>query len=247
MILNYKNAFIKKQKSFSIVEISTVLLIIGLLSSGTLVTKALVTRARIVKTIGKLNDYKNAVLIFKSLYNQFPGNLDEGTCIAFDIFAKQSISFFGLKMPFCTANYSGQIGLTQYSCMNCPIIAGAKNFAADAAASAFLNASSIIINNKNINLTGLDSTTESYNVLKMIFEEYEKNVFLSISPRANLFGNRLEFTVNKNSQLYIDFFEKNHVTLFGATQNLNTSVGALTSEMASKIDLKIDDGNPLTG
>lgn len=70
-----------KKKSFSMVELSIVLLILSLLAGGILIGRNIVDRAKIQRIIFEMNYYEKAFRQFYDNYDVVPGNLGYETCI----------------------------------------------------------------------------------------------------------------------------------------------------------------------
>lgn len=71
-----KRHMLKKQRGFTLVELSVVLLIIGLIVTGIFAGQDLVENARLRSTVAQLESYNTAVQTFKLRYNEFlPGDI----------------------------------------------------------------------------------------------------------------------------------------------------------------------------
>ncbi|MBT4878200.1 MAG: prepilin-type N-terminal cleavage/methylation domain-containing protein [Alphaproteobacteria bacterium] len=70
------------KKGFSLVELSIVLIIIGLLIAGVSSGSKLIKQARINSLINELNELKNSFNIFEQIYDQLPGDINN----AYDFF-----------------------------------------------------------------------------------------------------------------------------------------------------------------
>jgi prepilin-type N-terminal cleavage/methylation domain-containing protein len=64
----------KTQNGFTLVEISIVMIIIGLLIGGTFAGKKLIESARVMKTISLLKSVETATITFQSTYGRPPGD-----------------------------------------------------------------------------------------------------------------------------------------------------------------------------
>lgn len=62
------------KNGFTLVELSIVLVIIGLLTGGILVAQSMIESAKIIDEISKLQQYQVAVTNFKTKFNQLPGD-----------------------------------------------------------------------------------------------------------------------------------------------------------------------------
>ena len=73
----------KKQKGFTLIELSIVLVIIGLIVGGILVGQDLIRAAEIRATVGQIEKYNSAVNTFLGKYNAIPGDLTSDSALAF--------------------------------------------------------------------------------------------------------------------------------------------------------------------
>tara|TARA_R110002050_G_scaffold54754_2_gene123852 strand:+ start:4076 stop:4780 length:705 start_codon:yes stop_codon:yes gene_type:complete len=77
---------IQCQKGFSLMEISVVLIVMGVLIGGTIKGYALVENAQLKTVIKNINQYRMAVNIFKDQYGSLPGDYsDASTTIRSDL------------------------------------------------------------------------------------------------------------------------------------------------------------------
>ena len=67
----------KKQSGFSLVELSIVLIIIGLLVAGVTGGSKLIEQTKLNKVIRDLNNYKTAFHTFRLTYDAYPGDLQD--------------------------------------------------------------------------------------------------------------------------------------------------------------------------
>jgi len=74
-----------KQKGFTLIELSIVLVIIGLIVGGVLVGQDLIKAAEIRATIGQVEKYNSAVNTFRAKYNGIPGDLAQITAGSFGL------------------------------------------------------------------------------------------------------------------------------------------------------------------
>lgn len=226
-------------------EVSVVLLILGILLTTTLSFRAIINQAKISKIATKLNEYSQSIAIFYNTYQNWPGNLNEDQCMQHNSFSKYKIE--NNSYSICKADISKKITFTQYSCDKCQYTSASGNIASDIAAILFLNMEGLILNKKSLPLYALNDINDTYDKIKLYYEELDEDCFISIGSRVKIFGERFEFQITNDSQLYKNYYNKNQVTFFGANQNITQSNGALTSEMAEMLDLKVDDGKPYTG
>ena len=60
---------------FTLVELAIVITIIGILIGGVLKGQQLIDQARLAATINQVNNYRSAQMIFKTTYNELPGDM----------------------------------------------------------------------------------------------------------------------------------------------------------------------------
>ena len=60
---------------FTLVELAIVITIIGILIGGVLKGQQLIDQARLAATINQVNNYRSALMIFKTTYNELPGDM----------------------------------------------------------------------------------------------------------------------------------------------------------------------------
>lgn len=74
----------KNHKSgFTLIELSIVLVIIGLIVGGVLVGQDLIEAAKIRSTVSQIEQYKSAVNAFKLKYNELPGDMSASNASSF--------------------------------------------------------------------------------------------------------------------------------------------------------------------
>jgi prepilin-type N-terminal cleavage/methylation domain-containing protein len=75
----------KSQKGFTLIELSIVLVIIGLIVGGVLVGQDLIRAAEIRATVSQLEKYNSAVNTFRSKYSALPGDMPVTAAISFGL------------------------------------------------------------------------------------------------------------------------------------------------------------------
>lgn len=78
----------KKTAGFTLIELSIVLVIIGLIVGGVLVGQDLIRAAEVRSTIAQVEKYNTAVNTFRGKYNAVPGDLNASTASAFGFTAR---------------------------------------------------------------------------------------------------------------------------------------------------------------
>ncbi len=77
-----------EQKGFTLIELSIVLVIIGLIVGGVLVGQDLIRAAEIRATVGQIEKYNSSVNTFRTKYNGIPGDLSSDGANAFGFIAR---------------------------------------------------------------------------------------------------------------------------------------------------------------
>ncbi len=80
-----KNPNLIQQAGFTLIELSIVLVIIGLIVGGVLVGQDLIKAAEIRATISQYEKYNAAMNTFRTKYNGMPGDLSATQAIAFGL------------------------------------------------------------------------------------------------------------------------------------------------------------------
>jgi len=73
-------------QGFTLIELSIVLVIIGLIVGGILVGQDMIKASEIRATVGQIEKYNSAVNTFRSKYNGIPGDLLQANAAAFGLF-----------------------------------------------------------------------------------------------------------------------------------------------------------------
>src|SRR5271155_2823005 len=76
------------QHGFTLIELSIVLVIIGLIVGGVLVGQDLIRAAEVRATIAQIEKYNTAVNTFRGKYNALPGDMNAATATAFNFTAR---------------------------------------------------------------------------------------------------------------------------------------------------------------
>jgi len=232
------------KRGFTLIELSIVLVIIGLIVGGVLVGQDLIRAAEIRATVSQLEKYNSAVNTFRSKYNGIPGD------IRCDY--RFSFGFNGGETPSCT----GMTGAAGLADGNGLLESGAGSasdltkwtgeligfwsdlsvgnlvdgsFGGNAAAATYLNQAAVVPT------AAVTSATMPQWLPPAKLGR--GNYVLALSPGANLAN---------GPQQGFNYFIITGMTGISAT-GVYTTAASLTPIEARNIDAKIDDGQPFTG
>ncbi len=248
-----KKTFSTKKSAFSLIELSIVLIIIGLLIAGITGGASLIKGAELRAATSEARGYQVAVNGFYSLYNQLPGDLNK--------------AISGATIYSGPATGQGENGKIQYYADD--VVGNCATTNKNAAATP-CNSESVAAWNQLIATGTIDST------LALIF----LNIGTAQVPGIDMPSSKIKFAgwhfdyrnmvgsagnyVNDSEALGMvkeggAFLAQNVVVLTGATSSAtgttstlvngatNVSSGVLTGSDAFSLDSKIDDGKANTG
>ena len=78
----------KNKSSFTLVELSIVLLVLSILVGVLLTGRKIVDRANLQRVIFEIDYYKKAFTMYRDTYDVYPGNMDEETCMKYAEFSQ---------------------------------------------------------------------------------------------------------------------------------------------------------------
>jgi prepilin-type N-terminal cleavage/methylation domain-containing protein len=213
----------KDSAGFTLLEMSLVLLVIGLIIGGMLLGKSLLTTSRLQTVISDADSYITAVANFKQTYQALPGDIPTAS----SLWGLDS-SCGGSTTGTCNGDGNGQIGNASYEYEVFRLwqhLSLAGMFSQHMSGSA--TTGGVYSGTIGVNLpTGSISGGGFYMVWKGTIGSGDANYYFSGAP-SQFFG---------------------HTLIFGsAYTNAGTSGPILTADQASSIDSKIDDGVPSTG
>ncbi len=217
------------RSGFTLVELSIVLVIIGLIVGGVLVGRDLIKAAEIRATISQLEQYNAAIRAFRGKYGGIPGDLKYTEAGGFGFYTITHGSYigypgygdgngvirsaFGTTLPTSTVtNLYGEPFMFWRHLSEANLINGRYGFGLNAAAEA-------------VPMSGLDAI----------------NKFL---PAAKLTGSTIAVGSPLNG---INYFLMTKITSVNGVGAFGTSENPLTASEAYLMDSKIDDGLPAAG
>jgi len=212
-----------KQSGFTLIELSIVLVIIGLIVGGVLVGQDLIKAAEVRATITQIEKYNTSVRTFQGKFGGLPGDLVASTAAQYGIFDLTTVGG--------TAGFGDGNGLIE---------GGA------AGSSAFLGEPAVFW--KHLTDAGLADGNYGTNLVKATGASASQSIAGTYIPAAKLArGN--SFTVASSNGFNYYFI----AGLGSATQiTIATGVYAagtnnLTPQEGQNIDAKVDDGKPFSG
>ncbi len=244
--------------SFSLITLAIYVFAAGILIEVMIGSGTIIDNAKVIRLMNEIDYYNKANLSFVTKYSSLPGLLNEGKCVSFDEFK-----------PYC--RNQDNINLTTsekvYASLNCNATLGCTLEANGKAGSEdilrnFLLPMRYLKTAGEIDTihTGIDvqlSQDEDYSKKTWAPSRIEKNIYINIYNYYNngnathfLFNNHFIFGHNRNSLNQYDQQEKllHNNNQYLIYQRLDeTPKGSVPVNVASKLDIKIDDGRPLTG
>lgn len=210
---------------FTLIELSIVLVIVGLIAGGVVVGQDLIRSAEIRATISQVEKYKAAVNTFRVKYNGLPG----------DLMASQAIAL-GFQPRAGTAGRGDNDGFIEY-CTVGPLAssqAGCETllFWSDLSAALLIDGSFTTATD-----IGAGNIPSSQIGLYLPSAKFGKGTYI-----AAIAGNIGGGTTNYNNYFFVG-----GITSFLTVSAIMATTPTMTPLDARQIDIKTDDGLPLTG
>jgi prepilin-type N-terminal cleavage/methylation domain-containing protein len=209
--------FRSKNGGFTLIELSIVMVIIGLLIGGILVGQSLIEAANARSLVNQISSYRSALTIFSSKYgyNAIPGDFNNASSFIVGANNGDGNGIFGymdgsLDTPVACGGTGTTTGSIEYG-----------NFW-------YQLATLGLIPGTYVNLSGINPQTVGTNM-----------------PRINMFPSLGIFAYGSN-QANKNYFQVGY-TNSGSTSSHFPSQNFLSPNIALSVDSKIDDGNPIAG
>jgi len=228
------------QAGFTLIELSIVLVIIGLIVGGVLVGQDLVSAAGARATITQIEKYNQAVNTFRGKYNVLPGDMDGVAAVNFGFAQRSGIAGQG--------NGDGIIqGVCGASCWSAVAVGQGETsaFWSDLTYANGLNIN-LIEGSYPLGITGLMALTSTPGPLPNITGSAIANY---LPPAKIGRGNYIYIWCCGNlSTGSNNYFGISAISAIGTVNNWEVhSTPALTIKEAYSIDTKMDDGLPQSG
>ena len=231
---------ITPNNGFTLIEISIVMVVIGLIVGGILVGRNLIETAQLKSLMSQVEKYKAAVLTFQMKYNALPGDMSNAT------------NYWPQDPLTCNQNYAGTIGYTCNGDGDGHIGASSSN---DPNFGSVFHETFLAWN--HLSLAHLiEDPFPATGPYAQIYGSPGYNIPMMANTKNPAYGIELMYSftgmIGNNGQGTAG----SHVFVLGMQPPMNTLFGAgsgtyggraLTPNQAHYIDSKMDDGNPYSG
>ena len=232
-------------RGFTLIELSIVLTIIGLIVGGVLVRQSLIGAAAVRSQISQIEKYQTAVNTFRGKYGYLPGDIPDPDASTFGLIAREPQAFMGTG---CCGNGNGVI--EGFYTGGSPNVTGFSQTGETTVFWRDLSAASLIdgtfntasfYNTEYSNCTTTATTTPSISAYLPAAKLGQGSYVLVWSGGA---GNGL----NGNGLNYFGLGAVSNLGCWGSEVIVNNAPpSGLTVQQSYGIDKKIDDGLPQSG
>lgn len=212
----------RAEAGFTLIELSIVLVIIGLIVGGVLVGRDLIAAAQMRAQISQIEKYQVAVNTFKGKYGYQPGDIPEPYASQFGFVARGQYNGQGDGNAVLEGIYANSAG------QNCGACVSGENTLL------WVDLSTARLIPETLSIA--TATTVPF-IFGTSTDGYTPNA--RINPKAHVYV---------ASYLGINYIGISFIRYIGITQSgFPLMDGALTPREAFAIDLKLDDGLPISG
>jgi prepilin-type N-terminal cleavage/methylation domain-containing protein len=218
-----------RKHGFTLIELSIVLVIIGLIVGGVLVGQDLIRAAEIRATVGQKEKFDAAAVAFKLKYGALPGDIQPATAGAFGLF-----QLTGNCGGTCTVNRFGDGKINRS-------YTGVNSVWESFAFWRHLSEANLIEGKYGSDVTNPINATNGWATAT------PSGYLKLFSPEAKIGGGKY-FGLNESYRYVIDGGMTWYYTKFAADYSINGQGSDYSTPIiAQAIDSKIDDGKPNTG
>ncbi len=208
-----------KRKGFTLIELSIVLVIIGLIVGGVLVGQDLIKAAEIRATVGQIEKYNAAVNTFRGKYNGLPGDLISTAATAFGLTTRNGGTARGDGNGMIEGENAGTAG-------------GGRG-----------NREALLFWNDLSGTALVDGSYVGADTVAAISSSTTPN-FSQLYPSAKL-GRGTYIAAGSDSG--VNYYLLGGLTAVAITTGVYSTAVTLTPVEAYNMDTKLDDGAPNTG
>jgi prepilin-type N-terminal cleavage/methylation domain-containing protein len=210
---------------FTLVELSIVLLIIGLIIGGITAGSSLINQAKLRAVMSEFNQYQTAINTFKITYMSLPGDFSTASTIWPNC---NQTNNYALGINTCNGNSDGMVWYSTGG-------AGYGDAFEGLQAWQHLSLAGLIPGSYNAVSTGVNhGSTPGLNCPT---SKYGANTGWSFSNMVNTYGQPGNLVATQGNYMYFGQYNSNNPT----------DIQILAGVDAYSIDIKMDDGIPITG
>lgn len=229
----------KRKQGFTLVEISIVLVIIGLIVGGILTGRDLIRASQLRGLISEVEQFQTAANTFRIKYNQLPGDMHILQTAQFGFF-----TFTGVSAGLYFGNNDGKLGsLAGYFTERFCGEEGSIFFHHLAQAGLIKLANSVVLSTDTASFAGLPVAGNQFMPYDLASYLPESKINSAFFCTSHLTVSQGMFNVPNLNK------ERNVITLRGPAQaaRLSWIEPAISPIELYSIELKTDDGRPLSG
>lgn len=256
------------KQSFTLIEISIVLMILALLTAAVLSANSVIKNAKSQKIIQEISTYRQAINSFYQMYNALPGDynnaqygLTPSSCnlTNCNLVAESSIATLDASIRSQIPLNGNGDGKVDYTIGGSSTLYKSETFGVWS----HLSAQNLIPYKYSNTCKNIKSNTRKeclqadYNLPRISFGFNTSSVYIfhnSSEYNKNIYGQIFDKNYNKTfieNAHVLSLVDISHSYAYGSNSNIGNYVhgggGGVSSDLMIKIDSKIDDGKPLTG
>lgn len=223
----------KHQDGFTLIELSIVLVIISLLVGGVLVGNDLIEAAKLRKDQSLIQEYDTAANTFRLKYNYLPGDLPNAATFGFDA----ASSGDGNKRIQLVSGYNGPKSISSLNATSAPYLKAEWFRVFHHLGEAGL-----------VNFDGNYNTSATTNIIAGTYYPEMANVDTSgTNLHSAIAKPGVILSYEQNNRISGHFFRMGAVPYPWSNTPYVVFLGGYTPAKAKRIDLKFDDGLPVSG